>query len=56
VLIYFDDKAKQKAVSLLYDCLKPGGYLYIGASESLHNVTRAFKPQVTNKVVVYQRS
>ncbi|MDA8239493.1 MAG: protein-glutamate O-methyltransferase CheR [Nitrospiraceae bacterium] len=56
VLIYFDDKAKQKAVSLLYDCLKPGGYLYIGASESLHNVTRAFKPHVTNKVVVYQRS
>lgn len=55
VLIYFDEKAKQKAVSLLYDSLKPGGYLIIGLSESLHNVTRALKPVVINKVVVYQR-
>lgn len=55
VLIYFDDKAKKKAVSLLYDSLKPGGYLLIGLSESLHNITRAFKPVVINKVVVYQR-
>lgn len=55
-LIYFDDKAKKKAVSLLYDSLKPGGYLFIGLSESLHNVTRAFKPVVINKVVVYQRA
>lgn len=56
VLIYFDDKAKKKAVSLLYDSLKPGGYLIIGLSESLHSVTRALKPVVINKVVVYQRA
>lgn len=56
VLIYFDDKAKQKAASALYDSLRPGGYLFIGSSESLHNVTRAFKPVVFNKVVVYQRA
>ena len=55
VLIYFDDKAKQKAVSLLYDSLRPGGFLLVGSSESLHSVTRAFKPIVFNKVVVYQR-
>ncbi len=55
VLIYFDDKAKQKAVSLLYDSLRPGGFLFIGSSESLHSVTRAFKPVVYNKVVAYQR-
>jgi chemotaxis protein methyltransferase CheR len=55
VLIYFDDKAKQKAVSLLYDSLRPGGFLFIGSSESLHSVTRAFKPIVFNKVVAYQR-
>jgi chemotaxis protein methyltransferase CheR len=56
VLIYFDDKAKQKAVSLMYDALRPGGYLFVGSSESLHNVTRAFKPVVFNKVVAYQRA
>ncbi|HMK61505.1 MAG TPA: protein-glutamate O-methyltransferase CheR [Dissulfurispiraceae bacterium] len=55
VLIYFDEKAKQKAVSLLYDALRPNGYLFIGTSESLHNITRAFKPTVINKVIVYQK-
>jgi chemotaxis protein methyltransferase CheR len=55
VLIYFDDKSKQKTVSFLYDSLRPGGYLIIGSSESLHNVTRAFKPTVINKAVVYQK-
>lgn len=55
VLIYFDDKAKQKVVSLLYDSLRPGGYLLIGTSESLHNVTRAFRPIFMNKTLVYQK-
>jgi chemotaxis protein methyltransferase CheR len=55
VLIYFDDKAKQKVVSMLYDSLRPGGFLIIGSAESLHSVTRAFKPVVFNKVVAYQR-
>ena len=56
VLIYFDIKAKQKVVSSLYDSLNPGGYLFIGSSESLHNVTRAFRPSVINKVIMYQKS
>ncbi len=55
VLIYFDDKAKQKVVSHLYDALRPGGYLFIGTSESLHNVTRAFRPVVINRVIIYQK-
>ncbi len=55
VLIYFDDKAKQKVVSLLYDSLKPKGYLFTGASESLHSITRAFRPAAINKVIVYQK-
>lgn len=55
VLIYFDDKAKKKAVSLIYDVLRPKGYLFVGTSESLHNVTRAFRPLAINKVIVYQK-
>lgn len=55
VLIYFDEKSKQKAVSRLYDSLRPGGYLFMGSSESLHNVTRAFRPVSINRTVVYQR-
>ncbi|MEW6602240.1 MAG: CheR family methyltransferase [Nitrospirota bacterium] len=55
VLIYFDTKSKQKVVSNLYDSLNPGGYLFIGQSESLHNVTRALRPCVINKVIMYQK-
>ncbi|MBI4698363.1 MAG: protein-glutamate O-methyltransferase CheR [Nitrospirae bacterium] len=55
VLIYFDDKAKQKVVSYLYDNLNQGGFLFIGASESLHSVTRALRPTIMNNVVVYQK-
>ncbi len=43
VLIYFDDDAKKRFVAQLYDNLNPGGYLFIGHSESLHNISRAFK-------------
>lgn len=55
VLIYFDDRSKQRAVSFLYDSLAPGGFLIIGSSESLHNVTRAFMPMTIKKVVVYKK-
>lgn len=56
VLIYFNTKSKQRVISHLYDCLNPGGYLFIGASESLHNVTRAFRPSVINKVIIYKKA
>lgn len=56
VLIYFDDKSKRKAVSLLYDALAPNGFLLVGTSESLHNVTRALQPTVIDRVVLYQKA
>ncbi len=55
VLIYFDEKAKQKALALMYDALRPGGSLIVGTSESLHNITRALRPTVINRVVLYQK-
>ncbi len=55
VLIYFDNASKHKCISALYDRLSDGGYLFIGTSETLHNITRAFKPVVMDKVVVYQK-
>ena len=54
-LIYFDDKAKKRVVDSFYDCLNPRGYLVIGFSESLHNLTRAFHPISSHKTVVYQK-
>jgi chemotaxis protein methyltransferase CheR len=43
VLIYFDIPSKQQVVSQLYDSLNRGGYLFIGYSESLHGISKAFK-------------
>ncbi len=43
VLIYFDVNSKIKVVSLLYNALNSGGYLFIGFAETLHGITRAFK-------------
>lgn len=43
VLIYLDDRARKRLVGQIYDSLNHGGYLFIGHSESLHNISRAFK-------------
>ena len=55
VLIYFDDTSKKKAVAHLYDGLAPGGYLFVGFSETLHNITRLFRPVSIERSVVYQK-
>ncbi len=55
VLIYFDDVMKKRVVSSLYDNLLPGGYLFIGHSESLHSISRVFKPIHQPGVIVYRK-
>ncbi|MEK7773507.1 MAG: protein-glutamate O-methyltransferase CheR [Deltaproteobacteria bacterium] len=55
VLIYFDDASKKKVLGHLYDSLCKGGYLYVGFSESLHDVTRLFRPLRIERTVVYQK-
>jgi chemotaxis protein methyltransferase CheR len=55
VLIYFDLPSKQQVVSSLYDALNRGGYLFIGYSESLHGVTKAFKLIHLPKAMAYKK-
>ncbi|MBI3815524.1 MAG: protein-glutamate O-methyltransferase CheR [Nitrospinae bacterium] len=55
VLIYFDEKAKRQVISNLYDSLNICGYLIIGHSESLHNISRAFKLININRMPVYKK-
>jgi len=43
VMIYFDKKAQSTLVNRLYECLKEGGYLLIGHSESLTGISHPFK-------------
>jgi chemotaxis protein methyltransferase CheR len=55
VLIYFDEKMKKKVIDQLYESLKPRGFLTIGHAESLHNISRAFKPLVFPGTIAYQK-
>jgi len=55
VLIYFDEKGKKKVIDNLYQCLKPGGYLTIGHAESLHNISRGFRPLIFPGTIAYQK-
>ncbi|MFA7165427.1 MAG: protein-glutamate O-methyltransferase CheR [Desulfoplanes sp.] len=55
VLIYFDEAMKKRVISSFYDNLLPGGYLFIGHSESLHNISRVFKPIHYPSAIVYRK-
>lgn len=55
VIIYFDDEMKKHVINAFYDNLLPGGYLIIGHSESLHNITRAFKPIHFPGAIIYKK-
>ena len=55
VIIYFDDEMKRSVINSFYDNLLPGGYLLIGHSESLHNISRAFKPDHYAGSIVYRK-
>lgn len=53
VMIYFDQKTKEVLIDKLYDLLEPGGFLFIGHSESLNREKTAFKyirPAVYRKI------
>lgn len=43
VMIYFDFPAQQALVDRLYDCLRPGGWLFTGDAELLHVYRHRFE-------------
>ncbi len=55
VLIYFDTASKQQVVSHLYDSLNKNGYLFIGYSESLHGISKAFHLVHLPKAMAYKK-
>ncbi len=55
VMIYFSDDAKKELVRRYYNALRPGGYFYIGHSETLHGVSKAFKLVYFKNALVYQK-
>ncbi len=55
VIIYFDLETKKQVISMFHDKLVPGGYLLLGHSESLINVTNAFELSQLRDDLVYRR-
>jgi chemotaxis protein methyltransferase CheR len=53
VMIYFSDEVKRQIVRGFYNALVPGGYLYIGHSETLHGISKAFKLVYLKNALVY---
>lgn len=44
VIIYFDRPTQQRILKRLADCLAPGGYLFVGHAESLHDLDLPLAP------------
>jgi len=55
VMIYFSDEVRKQLVRGFYNALRPGGYFYIGHSETLHGISKAFKLVYFKNALVYQK-
>ena len=52
VMIYFDDETKHQLLNRIYDCMEPGGYLFIGTTETIDREGTRFqyiKPSIYRK-------
>ncbi|MGE5275475.1 MAG: CheR family methyltransferase [Acidobacteriota bacterium] len=55
VIIYFDREAKKTVIESFYHKLRDGGYLLLGHSESLINLSNAFVLRTLKHDMVYQK-
>ena len=55
VIIYFNNETKRKVIGNFYNKLNGGGYLLLGHSESLMNVSTSFKLKHLKNDMVYQK-
>ncbi|MEK9212483.1 chemotaxis protein CheB [Sphingomonas sp. 2378] len=55
LLIYFDDRLQQSVLPLLHYALRPGGYLFLGPSESVGRFDHLF-PAIDSHARLFERS
>lgn len=56
VTIYFKLESTRRVVQNLYDSLNPGGYLFVGHSETLTTISDRFEPVEVGGVFLYRKS
>ena len=54
-LIYFDDRSRRQVLNSFYDSLLPGGFIFLGHSESVGRISAAFEPVRFGNTIVYQK-
>jgi chemotaxis protein methyltransferase CheR len=55
VLIYFSEEHRRNLVQRFYDTLEPGGYLFLGHSESISKMPVKFQAIVLNDCILYRK-
>ena len=55
VLIYFSEERRRELVQRFFDTLEPGGYLFLGHSESLARTPVKFQAIVLNDCILYRK-
>jgi len=54
-LIYFDDESRRSVLSKFYNSLNPGGFIFLGHSESVGRISSAYQVQRIGDTIVYSR-
>jgi len=55
VLIYFSEQRRRALVQRFYETLEPGGYLFLGHSESISKMPVKFQAIVLNDCILYRK-
>lgn len=55
VLIYFSEEHRRAVVQRFYETLEPGGYLFLGHSESISKMPVKFQAIVLNDCILYRK-
>jgi chemotaxis protein methyltransferase CheR len=55
VLIYFTEERRQSLVQRFYEALEPGGYLFLGHSESISKMPVKFQAIVLGDCIMYRK-
>jgi chemotaxis protein methyltransferase CheR len=55
VMIYFTEERRRTLVQRFYDSLEPGGYLFLGHSESISKMPVKFQAIVLNDCILYRK-
>ncbi|MYL25104.1 CheR family methyltransferase [Vreelandella massiliensis] len=55
LLIYFNDAARRRAAEVFFDALAPGGFIFLGHSESMSRISSLFTVRKFTQALAYQK-